>query len=185
MKSLYQRNAMVFAFTVTGLFHGCSFMYDVDDLEGTPCEHQECGPSLVFDGYDCGTCEGQFAYCDMELLGECVDDCAGLECGLSPNQGFDCGSCDDSLGEECNSEGHCYSCPTGISGEDCLDCAGGRYAEKTGLCWQDPPTETKLEQYQAITYCNQLVQGGLTDWTLPTVEDYMDAQEAALTAVSQ
>lgn len=39
---------------------------------------------------ECVPCIGATEYCDA---GACIDDCAGLECGLSPIAELDCGSC--------------------------------------------------------------------------------------------
>lgn len=45
------------------------------------------------DKMDCGQCTGETKYCSSSSNGRCEDDCAYMECGVSPELGLDCGSC--------------------------------------------------------------------------------------------
>lgn len=97
------------------------------------------------DEIDCGSCENQEGeYCTED--GICVNDCIGLECGLSPNLGFDCGTCSN-IFENCE------------YGECVFDLSR----------WQNPSSEERMDWYEATQYCNDLVLDGYSDWRLPTI----------------
>jgi hypothetical protein len=59
------------------------------------------------------------------------------------------------------------------TGSDPLDCAGGRYDETTGLCWQHPAAGETYAWQAAIDYCDELDLGGHTDWVLPGRDDFI------------
>ena len=68
--------------------------FDDDGWFSTLCGGDDCVDT------DGGIHPGQTDYCDgvdNDCVGgiddNCVDDCAGLECGLSPNLALDCGTC--------------------------------------------------------------------------------------------
>ncbi|MFO8070396.1 MAG: DUF1566 domain-containing protein [Polyangia bacterium] len=63
-------------------------------------------------------------------------------------------------------------------------CQGGRLDPFTGLCWQNPPSETAINWYEAggaadpehnpggaVDYCKELELGGSTDWRLPDIDE--------------
>jgi len=52
------------------------------------------------------------------------------------------------------------------------DCDGGKRDSATALCWQEPPSETIIYQFDsAIAYCEHLELGGHADWRLPTISE--------------
>jgi hypothetical protein len=57
---------------------------------------------------------------------------------------------------------------------DPLDCAGGRYDESTGLCWQHPPAGGELYWQQGMDYCDSLELAGHSDWFLPEGDDFIE-----------
>jgi hypothetical protein len=57
---------------------------------------------------------------------------------------------------------------------DSLDCAGGRYDQSTGLCWQHPKEGGTVDWQEALDYCDGLELGGHDDWYLPDRQDYVD-----------
>ena len=59
------------------------------------------------------------------------------------------------------------------SDTDPHDCAGGRYDQSTGLCWQHPRSEN-YEWQAAIDYCDDLDLAGHTDWHLPSRDDFIE-----------
>ena len=60
------------------------------------------------------------------------------------------------------------------SDSDPHDCAGGRYDQSTGLCWQHPTVGGLYEWQVAIDYCNDLDLAGHSDWYLPSRNDFID-----------
>jgi len=57
---------------------------------------------------------------------------------------------------------------------DSLDCAGGRYDESTGLCWQHPRASGTYEWYEATDYCDGLDLAGHTNWYLPSRNHFIE-----------
>lgn len=53
-------------------------------------------------------------------------------------------------------------------------CAGGRYDESTGLCWQHPRAAETHTWKSAMDYCGELTRGGHSDWSLPTLQNFID-----------
>jgi len=78
----------------------------LDAAPPDPCASKQCG---TWDGKDCGQCTGSTQYCDES--GQCVDDCDGIQCGLSPIKHYDCGQCSDPT-PYCTALGHCMALPT-------------------------------------------------------------------------
>ena len=60
------------------------------------------------------------------------------------------------------------------SDTDPLNCAGGRYDESAGLCWQDPMASGDYNWQEATDYCEGLELAGHTDWALPTKADFAE-----------
>jgi len=54
---------------------------------------------------------------------------------------------------------------------DPLNCAGGRYDEVTGLCWQHPRASGGYSLGEATYYCDGINLGGHPDWYLPSRDD--------------
>ncbi len=50
-------------------------------------------------------------------------------------------------------------------------CQGGLLDPETGLCWQDPFSETLMPWQDLISYCENLELGGFTDWYLPNIDE--------------
>jgi hypothetical protein len=53
------------------------------------------------------------------------------------------------------------------------DCTGPGvwHDESSNLCWQDPPPSGTYTWSNAISYCNDLLHGGHTDWRLPNIDE--------------
>lgn len=53
------------------------------------------------------------------------------------------------------------------------DCAGFGvwYDESSDLCWQEPPSDAGMNWNPAVTYCDDLMLDGYTDWRLPNVDE--------------
>ncbi|MFO8071103.1 MAG: DUF1566 domain-containing protein [Polyangia bacterium] len=59
-----------------------------------------------------------------------------------------------------------------VTEEECT--AGGNwYDDSTGLCWQDPPNKTTLEQNHAEEYCNYLETGVEDNWRVPKIQELL------------
>lgn len=112
------------------------------------CWGKECG----IDGCGglCGYCEGPQSVC-MDGQCECVPDCDEKNCG-DDGCGGSCGGCGAS--SECQ-DGQCSV----IWWED----------TSSGLTWENAPTEGRMLQSEADTYCAQLSLGGYQDWRVPTI----------------
>ncbi len=41
----------------------------------------------------------------------------------------------------------------------------------TGLIWEQNHHDTKIEYYEAESYCEELVLGSLSEWRLPTISE--------------
>ncbi|MBW2703723.1 MAG: formylglycine-generating enzyme family protein [Deltaproteobacteria bacterium] len=114
-----------------------------EECQGVDCEvlDKECGNWDDGCGVqiDCGTCPGTTDYCTPE--GQCVDDCAGLACGPSPNLEADCGTCPGATGY-CSAEGQCVDDCAGLDcgssphlEADCGTCSGATpYCTPSGRC---------------------------------------------------
>jgi hypothetical protein len=52
-------------------------------------------------------------------------------------------------------------------------CAGGWFDPTSGLCWQDPPSDTALRWDDAIAHCDGLSLAGFGpgSWRLPTIDE--------------
>jgi formylglycine-generating enzyme required for sulfatase activity len=61
---------------------------------------------------------------------------------------------------------------------DPLECRGGRFDKKTGLCWQHPfATSANRKAFsweEAVDYCEALSVAGHDDWYLPSREDFVN-----------
>jgi hypothetical protein len=53
------------------------------------------------------------------------------------------------------------------------DCTGPGvwHDESSNLCWQDPPPGGTYTWSDAISYCNDLLHGGHSDWRLPDIDE--------------
>ncbi len=67
------------------------------------------------------------------------------------------------FGQDANYNGNAFSYTDNIDGT-VTD-------HNTGLIWEQAHHETKLEYYEAETYCEDLELGGLTEWRLPTIKE--------------
>lgn len=92
----------------------------------------------------------------------------------------------DTKQDECyNASGTAITCPSssqsyygqdaqysGVDTKFATDCDDTVVIDQqTGLVWQKTP-DNELYQYdEAITYCENLTTGGLTDWRLPTIKE--------------
>lgn len=68
-------------------------------------------------------------------------------------------------------------CGCGIPEGTCVvPCAegNGRVDPRTGLCWQEPKLASNSTWQQAGDYCAALSLGGLADWRLPTLDDFIE-----------
>jgi hypothetical protein len=54
-----------------------------------------------------------------------------------------------------------------------IECDGGRYDQRTGLCWQAPKIEGQYGWQNAIDYCDALDLGGHGDWRLPEIDELL------------
>jgi len=84
------------------------------------CNLVDCGPAPNGCNDDCGICESEY-HCDAGVcVVDCVVNCTGLECGLDPECGASCGSCDIPAGEWCDN-GICSNntCVANCSGRVC------------------------------------------------------------------
>ncbi|MCP4199140.1 MAG: DUF1566 domain-containing protein, partial [Proteobacteria bacterium] len=87
----------------------------------------------------------------------------------------DCCDVDGNTCDDCDDAGSCAmirGCPGGLT---------GLYDPNSGLCWQDPPSDTAMNWYVAagvedathnpnnVDYCGDLVVGD--DWRLPTISE--------------
>ncbi len=53
------------------------------------CTGRQCGDDGC--GGSCGACPSATEFCNQS--GQCIDDCNAKECGYSPNEWFNCGTC--------------------------------------------------------------------------------------------
>jgi hypothetical protein len=91
-----------------------------------------------------------------------VPDEGGVDDGGLDDGGLDDGGADDA----------------GVDADDVPDdasspCPEGWYDPTSGLCWQDPPADTYMNWYDAVSHCENLVLGGhpVGTWRLPTISD--------------
>lgn len=135
--------------------------------EQKDCSVLDCGPDPVC-GESCGTCgpEGGCGNDNCEATEDhltcptdcpCIPQCTGLACGKDPLCGESCGTCGDEAG--CVN-GHCMSKELLHTWTD----------PATGLTWQNPPADSLMNWYQAVTYCQQLPLAG-EGWHLPTIDE--------------
>jgi hypothetical protein len=64
------------------------------------------------------------------------------------------------------------------------DCADGlgRYDSVSDLCWEEPPSDTTLNWYDAVDYCAELVLGGRDDWRMPMIQELISPREISARA---
>lgn len=92
--------------------------------EGVECGQMDdgCGGSI-----DCGTCGS--GSCDQGSCVSCTPDCSGRQCGLDPNCGISCGSCNN--------------------GQDCV----GGYCQDENLLCADYTSQGRLQTCSQETPC--------------------------------
>jgi len=55
--------------------------------------------------------------------------------------------------------------------DDGCDAGGNWYDPETGLCWQEPPSESDMSWHDALEHCEDLETGGFDDWRLPDIDE--------------
>ena len=114
------------------------------------CSGKECGTQS---GCDCGACSNCFDCVNGECETNCGCKCSGKACGIQ--SGCDCGVCGG--GEQCeNSQCVPVTTPTWTD-------------PSSGLEWQNPSAENKMNWSEAKQYCVNLSLGDHSDWHLPTI----------------
>lgn len=101
-----------------------------------------------------------------------TDTSIATDTETSPDPDTDTDQCPD---DENKTEAGLCGC--GVPEGTCvISCAGGngRLDPKSKLCWQDPKAEATLTFGDALNYCNGLSLGGITDWRLPRLVDFMN-----------
>jgi hypothetical protein len=88
-----------------------------------------------------------------------------IGCGESTGGTDDSGTNTDSDDDIDSDTGN--NTDTGIG----CEAAGNWYHASTGLCWQNPPEGNNLLWMDALSYCEELVLGGHSDWHLPTISE--------------
>ena len=127
-------NWILISLVAAGCLSGCDTVATSTGEHNHPC----FGDGTCLDGL---FCEPTAEIC---LLPE--ELCAGLECGLSPNVEFNCGTCTEAT-EYC------------VSGQCVV------------LEWQNPPADGTMTWQEANDYCASLSLDGQGDWHLPTISE--------------
>jgi hypothetical protein len=77
--------------------------------------------------------------------------------------------------DNCEADELCSNDDVGASCESNTECectySGNWYDADTGLCWQNPPDDTKTDWEAAGVYCNDGTWGGFSDWRLPNIDE--------------
>jgi len=118
--------------------------YEIDsDGDGKVDAEDPCPFDKVREcGVGCSECKGATDWCTA--AGQCVDDCAGRECGQSPNGSYDCGTCSGAT-DWCTAAGQCVDdCAGRVCGQspnagyDCGTCSGATdWCNSSGQCEDD------------------------------------------------
>ena len=119
------------------------------------CAGKECGPDGC--GGSCGVCSEKESCSNGTCEKRCLPDCTGRVCGDDPMCGESCGGCDG--GDSC------------VFG-DCVGATAGTWKDPvSNLIWQNPPVQEALDWDEAGEYCQNLGQGGHSDWRVPTMSE--------------
>lgn len=146
---------------------GCNYLPSSDVCDTNDeyrCDGNGCGADAQKRGVTT-YCSGTSASCDGETHEQAwttLDDCT--------------------LDEICETDNSNYAFCKIDSVCDC-DNNGNWYDPSSGLCWQNPPPESRTNWYRAsgtyhavrnpdtVDYCGDLVQGGYSDWRLPNIDE--------------
>ncbi len=91
-----------------------------------------------------------------------------------PNCHLDCSDHGTWTGSSCDcndgfAQPNCETCENGYSGSNCEPATW--IDTTTGLTWQNPPAENRMNWLQAKNYCDSMVFAGFDDWHLPTISE--------------